>query len=117
MTTDVGDTTFAELRTLQAKLAIEYKNPSFIAHEVISDRPDSRAFVSANSHSTTDLHYPDPRQVMVAQTVHISEQSVDVPQKPIVSDDKSKLLMMSGDVDDVVFDQAAEQDDSGSFEQ
>ena len=43
--TDVGDTTIAELKTLQAKLATEYKNPSFIAHDVTNDCPDSRAFI------------------------------------------------------------------------
>ena len=38
---DVGDTTFAELKMLQSKLANEYKNPSFMGRERILDRPTS----------------------------------------------------------------------------
>ena len=39
-----------------------------------------------------------------------------MPQKPAVNEQKSKLLMMSGDMDDVVFDQTDEKEDSEVLE-
>ena len=41
MATDVGDTTLAELKMLQSKLAKDYKNPNLISREFNRERPTS----------------------------------------------------------------------------
>ena len=41
MANDVGDTTFAELKLLQSKLANDHKNPNFIGREIHKERPTS----------------------------------------------------------------------------
>ena len=82
LSSEFGDTTFAELKSLQTKLQNEYK---FTATKP-KERPGTgmsnhyqQMMKARNSHSVADLHGLEQMKSVNGLTNHISEQSADMP--------------------------------------